>query len=262
MPKFDSENAVFLGHLGLGDHIFQQAIVNKMCEKYKKVICFAKHHNFKSVEHLASANNERIEVVSVSGDDGALQYIEKLDDTYDQIRIGCYSDTWGGWPRSGKTFDEFFYQQAREAAGVQVEHEEQWNITIPEGDSDSSDKIFDTLHPKEPFIFLHDDPARGFSIDRRRIKTDLKIVRPIIKAPTIFDYVKLIKHASEIHCIDSSFAAMIDRMGSEFTCHRYVRPHHGVPCYKHAELLQGGSQFSRRGRGTVRLTEVKYGEKD
>ena len=43
---------------------------------------------------------------------------------------------------------------------------------------------------------------------------------------SIFDYYPLIRQATEIHCIESSFAAFIDSIqinGSLF-CHRYARP--------------------------------------
>lgn len=77
------------------------------------------------------------------------------------------------------------------------------------------------LEPLEGrYCFVHDDPERGFVIPPESLPMrSLKIVRPSkdIKNrngdPSIlFDYWGWLDNAQEIHCVDSSFAIMIDHL--------------------------------------------------
>ena len=70
-----SKRAIFLGHLGLGDHIIQQGIVNGLAEKYEQVLMFAKHHNAHSVQHMCPAN---IYIMSVRDDTDVFQLYPDL----------------------------------------------------------------------------------------------------------------------------------------------------------------------------------------
>jgi len=65
-------------------------------------------------------------------------------------------------------------------------------------------------------FFIHEDPGRGFSLDRRHIKNqDLKIIASLYKFDEykpfkLFDYMTIIEKAAEVHVIESSFKALID----------------------------------------------------
>ena len=46
-----------------------------------------------------------------------------------------------------------------------------------ERDYENEKKIMEELNPNnEEYVFIHDDINRGFSIDRNKIRTDLKII--------------------------------------------------------------------------------------
>jgi hypothetical protein len=58
----------------------------------------------------------------------------------------------------------------------------------------------------------------------------MRIVRPELGlVDTIFGYAKLIEQAKQVHCIESSFAFMVDlmKLNTEFYIHRYSRPLEG-----------------------------------
>jgi len=65
------------------------------------------------------------------------------------------------------------------------------------------------LENENNYIFVHDQGSGddGPSIN---IQTDLKIIRPQLEDTNIFDYLKIIENAKEVHCINSVFAWMVE----------------------------------------------------
>ena len=205
--------AIFLGHLGLGDHIIQQGIVNKLASQYRRVFIFCKHHNLGSVRYMCSPN---VNIIPVAGDEDVHQLYPQIKNA-DIISVGFYNENWEKLSESEMSFDRYFYHQANldfaTTYNVDLKDGKQWETVIE-------------LDPKEPFCFIHDDASRGFGINMTKVNTVLPVVRPTITSDTIFDYLPLIRRASEIHCIDSSFVLMIDRANikcDKKRVHRYIR---------------------------------------
>jgi hypothetical protein len=65
--------------------------------------------------------------------------------------------------------------------------------------------------------------VRGFIIDT---PMDLSYIRPI-KEGSILRYVEALKNAEEIHCIDSSFLHLVERVetNGKLFYHKGARPH-------------------------------------
>lgn len=217
------DNVYFLGHLGLGDHIIQQGIANHLSETYSVHMC-VKSHNVKSVAYLC--RNRDIIIHPVANDRECIEWTAKypLSKTFG---VGMYGGQWGKMRNSGMTFDRYFYHQM----GIDFE---KTYIDIEDGD-------LEYQAPSEPFAFVHDDKSRKLNIKANLINKDLKIWRPN-KSETIFDFLSVIRQAEEIHCIDSSFALMIDRSegvnGKKFL-HRYVRSQSNNPSYHESwEILR------------------------
>jgi hypothetical protein len=78
-------------------------------------------------------------------------------------------------------------------------------------------------------IYLHEDKNREFVINRKRIDSKLKIVEPVtgLSQFSLFDYRKVLEEASEIHLIESSFAAFAESIDltQKLYAHRYARGH-------------------------------------
>lgn len=219
-------NAIFLGHLGLGDHIIQQAAVNKIAENYNSVLLFCKHHNLSSLQHICEKQN--IEIKAVKDDNEVNQIMTVLrEHSIDIFKIGMYGDDWCKFNPRKISFDHYFYNQ------LGFDPLDSYNLEIKDGNY--GHKILEVLDPKQPFCFVHDDKSRGLNIDESIINTELPIVRPEIFSETIFDYLPLLRKATEIHCMDSSFALMIDRaenIPAKKYLHRYVRSDSANPSYK------------------------------
>ena len=191
---------VFIGHLGLGDHVISQGIVNILAPKYKKVWLPVKHHNISSVAHMCR-DLDNVYYIPCKSDDEIFDF-----QNVEILCVGHRNPTWE--QRDTIHFDQYFYKQAA------IDFEESWNWQSKDGNE--TEKIA-KLIPNEPFCFVHDDVARGYSIS---LDTTLTQIRNSIVADTIFDYLPLLRGATEIHCIDSCFALMIDR--ANINCKKYM----------------------------------------
>lgn len=211
------KRAVFLGHLGLGDHIICQGMVNKLAPLYDKFYIVSKSHNSDSVRHMCR-HMDHISIIDVIDDNEARIATNLFDG--DKIKVGLFGANWR-FKQFG--FDEAFYSQL----GMDIEDSFSWMVQ----DGNCAETILRKLYPERDFCFVHDDPSRGYHINPQ---TDLPIVRNTIKSQTIFDYLLLLRQAKEIHCMDSSFSLMIDRsdINENLFIHRNVRKHGGVPTYQ------------------------------
>lgn len=207
-------NIVFLGHLGLGDHIIQHGIVMNLLKQYDMVTLFCKHHNLTNLHHLY--NNYNVNIIPVNNDE-EVNCIIRLYDYLPKLRIGIYNQSWAFL---NKSFDQYFYEQAK------IDFEESYNYEIKDGK-------YPIKIPPKPFCFIHDDSSRGFVITQK-IPQGINIVKPH-QSHTIFDFLPLLRFANEIHCMDSSFAIMIDRakeINAKKYLHRYIRQNSGFPSYR------------------------------
>lgn len=211
---------IFLGHLGLGDHIICHSIVIKLAKTNTKVYVLAKHHNVKSVEHMCE-NLLNVSVVGVKDDNEAIDKVMSADKRL--VSVGMFGDNWHYDPNG---FDKCFYDQVRNL-GLSIKDSFSWKAR----DGKNSKKVIDALYHNKDFCFVHDDPSRGYNID---VNTELPVIRNSIQTDTIFDYLPLIKLAKEVHCMDSSFALMIDRadVRCEKFIHRTIRRDGGWPTYQ------------------------------
>lgn len=215
-----NETAVFLGHLGLGDHIICQGMVNKIASLYDKFFIISKPHNASSVLHMCrDINNLNNVIIEIAKDDTeARQTSSRLGG--DKINVGVFGE---GWHFRRNGFDEVFYEQW----GMNISESFNWEAR----DGDQGEVVLRKLYPERDFCFVHDDPSRGYHINPQ---TDLPIVRNTIQSQTVFDYLPLLREAKEIHCMDSSFALMIDRSNitENLFIHRDVRKSNGIPTYQ------------------------------
>jgi len=103
--------------------------------------------------------------------------------------------------------------------------EERWNSWYLERnvrDKMREVKLFRELNLPNEYIFVHDSYSGGPS--NLRISSKLPIVRPYI-AETIFDWIRVIERAKEIHCVYSSFFNFVnslDHLNSELYFHNSI----------------------------------------
>jgi hypothetical protein len=172
-------------------------------------------------------DDPRIQVVSLPSDYEATVLLE----SYRKIGIDAKFITWNSdiLRETGKQFDEWFYMQC----GLPFDF--RWSKFKAPRYRDVEDKLKAILNPRDKYIFVHDDPSRGFEITRDKIQSDLPIIKPVPGlTDNILGYYELISNAEEVHCIPSSFFTWIDSFIKD------------KPCYLHQYLRMDGSLCTTR----------------
>ena len=209
----------------MGDQILCCGMYRSLADKRESVIVPTSMTNANSVlQMLGDVSNIKIEVYKWSYEnirmDAHASLLSKVG--FDVIRLGYSGKDFFKDPN--KRLDQNFYDQA----GVDLSA--RWDKFKVERNRARERELFDILVPnKNPYIFLHEDPSREFNIDLGRVPRGVQIVRPDparAKGFTVFDYLTIIEKSWQIHCIESSFGALIESMQYDIPkfAHRYARP--------------------------------------
>lgn len=232
----------FIPHLGLGDHFTCNGMTRELIKKYDFMVMPVKENNLKPVKRMFSDLNN-LYILPVVGsmnynDQQHINDIKNLMPFYEQrmyhvLGVGVFSDDFR--IPSGKKYDEVFYEQ------VNIPFEKRWTSFYYPRNEELENKLYYEcfgLKDNDKYIFLHDDPTRGRKIHEKYLNEDLKIITPHKKFwdADILDYRKVLENATEIHCVNSSFADLMDSFDlskvKKLNIHQYARE--GDPVnYKH-----------------------------
>jgi len=208
-------------HLGLGDHICLNGIVWYLANNgnYKKVYLYCKQKNHDNIKQLYE--NTIVELVPVPDGMNELFFVDNDVSTkknananIDFVRIGfCYIS-------SDIPCDVQFYKIAG------VPYSERFEGFRLQRNFSEEQRLYEKLNPTgEDYIFVHDDPLRGFNINLANDQ-NLKVIRND-PSENIFHYGLLIERAKQFHCIESClrcFCEHLDTDGVELFYHNTVRP--------------------------------------
>ncbi len=210
-------------HQGLGDHILCNGLYRSLSMDYEKVVIPVKSKNFDSVKRMLS-DLDNVQIVRIADN------LEKWFMRFFVLRAKIVSTKtvllgkYGiDFFLDGVRFDENFYIQA------QIPFEYRWENFLVVRDQRREEALFARLGcGNEPYIFLHEDPARGFLIDKSKLPGTHHVVRPLPNPNefSLFEYRLVLENAVEIHVIESAFAAFIESMNLNVAkfAHRYARP--------------------------------------
>lgn len=201
-------------HFGFGDHIICNGMVRHFYKQYGKISLFCYEHNLENVLYMYR-DLDNLTVIGVQSDAEAFKYVS--DNNLDCIRIG-FSELSKLMPEL--PFDEAFYKLAGLDFSVRFDQ------FYFERDYEQEKKVLNELNPSgERYVFVHDDPKRGFGIDLSKIDCKYKVIKNDMKFK-IFDYLTLLEGAEQIHFMQSSFKEMICSYKLEKPIlyqHNYVR---------------------------------------
>lgn len=178
-------------HLGLGDHIICNGLVNKFSME-DQIILPCKEHNRHSVKYLYSENTN-VTVCPILGDE--FEEVSKLSDKFhaEIIRTG-----WTG----GLFWDKSFY------TSLGLDFNLRWSMSkIPLKESDKVLEIIRDIVDGRKIILVNDkssDNIFDLNISRHNDK-DFCVIKTSEITNNIFHWVGVIKCAAEIHTIDSAF---------------------------------------------------------
>lgn len=227
-----------LHHLGFGDHIICNGAIRTLAKDWSQVFVFAKSNYQKGVARMFS-DDPKISVLGImnvqypnEAIEYAVSFVRERNAPnflmlgYDKIGEG------------GMNFDEVFYA----CAGVPFEN--RWNEFKINRNTLAEVALLNKLNPnKEPYMFVHDDPSRGYNFDPPN-PNNLRVIRndPSVD---IFDMCGLLESASEIHCMESSFRCLIEGL-----------PNVKCPLYLHKKIRFEGQSNPALSIGRKNWIEV------
>gem|GEM_PF-716646 len=216
-------SVIIYHHLGLGDHFMCHGIVREYAKRYDRVGIFTLERNYPSVAFMFR-DLKNIDVIKGSDIEAKKFIAEKTLSfphyTYDSALILGFEKL---DRNSGTLLENQFYAMA------DVPLAKKWSSFYVERDFTKEQELFIKIQPKKPYVFLHEDTRRDYTIDHKFIGPQFTIITP---DPTLaqnsFDYCSIIEQAVEIHVIDSSFMFMLDCLKynapqQKLYVHRYAR---------------------------------------
>lgn len=224
MVKPNPNRIVVYAQQGLGDHILSNGLYRELSRRHDLILLPVVSNNYKSVKRMlldipnlkcVSYNREFFHLTM------NLEHRLLTALNYEVIPIG----PWHGIRERNKNvnFDEDLYLSAN------IDFRHRWDSFSVERDLAAENRLKKKLDiGSKPYIFLHEDASRRYQIDRNRIPDGYQIVEPIHPSHEVsfFDYIGVILNAEEIHCIESSFCALIESLdlNQKKVAHRYARP--------------------------------------
>lgn len=217
-----SQGVFILPHQGLGDHILCAGIYREYAERFPHVVLPVKATYYRSVKKMLR-DSENIQVLSYPRETLMKLHQDLLSHFgYEKLKLGGHG--FGFFSEPTWRLDENFYYQA----GIPLSR--RWDSFFYQRDAEKENELYKLLGCSEQdYIFVHEDSTRGFTIRESSLPKNVRVVKPIPELAsryTIFDYLKIIENAKEIHCMESSFVAMIESFQIDVPkfAHRYARP--------------------------------------
>lgn len=192
-----NDNLLIYHHLGLGDHITLSPLVRHLASQTETVTVMVKEWYAENVAFLyRDASN--IKLVKCNGDAQAHSIFNAW---HDNKMMHMYQKDWKN-EEEGKFFEDGWYT----SLGYTPEFRKE-NFKL-ERDIDREIDAHATIVQEDNFIFVHDDPSRGYNID---VEFDGQIIRSSEHPEfLLFDFLMIIEEAKEVHVMYSSFFAFLE----------------------------------------------------
>ncbi len=191
-------------HLGLGDHIICNGLIRNLYKIHDKINLFACQQHFESISFMFR-DLPNLNVISIPG----VYNDNYVADNYNNqqiIKIG-FDNVQRLITQHNCSWDESFYIQ------FNIPFNLRWDDFFIKRDINSEKLLYKKLNPKnEKFILIHSTGSDNIDrIDYSKINSNLLKIE-VKKGITnnVFDYLKLIEYADEIHCISSFFNVLCD----------------------------------------------------
>jgi len=204
-------------HLGLGDHIICNGMVRHFCKKYNNIVLFCYTHYYDNVSYMYRDLNN-LEIFTFDREEEAILFVENNPTVKNNLLKPGFENLDSCLDRM--TFDEAFYYLA--GLDFQIRFDEFYF----DRDLEKEEEVCKTLNPdNEKYIFVLDDPNRGYNIDMSKVMSDYKVIRNDYQFG-MFDYIKLLENAEEIHMMQTGFLDLVNSYEikkPKIYRHKYVR---------------------------------------
>ncbi len=192
-------------HLGLGDNIICNGLVNKISNSFKEIHLPIKEKYSEMIRFMFKSNkNIKFFDVSYSNSTNDV-YKYSIKNNLDVLRIGFEK-------QKNEPFNTWFYNQ------IKFDYIDSYDYFDVPKDSKKSNQLFDHLTNyyeigNNPYNLIHNESHEN--IYELKILNNFKNIY-VSKNSDVFNnlffYDKVIEKAQEIHCINSSFLHLVDRL--------------------------------------------------
>jgi len=188
-------------HLGLGDHFVCMGLVLELAERYaRRAVHLPVKHAYLDTVRTLYARAPQVQVFGIDGDAAEQQVYERARRLQLRVaRLGFAALDRVHWDRS-------FYDLAGLDFGLS------WSRFSPGDAGADADALFERLVHSKPYLLIHDDGSVGRFALRLPAEGERLFVRPEPGASGLLAWSRIIREASQIHCIDSSVVHLVDRM--------------------------------------------------
>jgi len=197
-------------HLGLGDSIICNGLVNFLSNKYQKIHLPVKESNFEMLSYFYS-ENKKVYLFKVKNDTRE-DDIEKYSqfNNLDILRIG--------FNRIGKKpFNKAFYKQLKLPYRYSYKYFSLPKNKLHEEDLKEHLISFYKVNPNK-YTLVHNEyqwPGGRYELKGVNKENVIYINKETDKYKNLFYYRKLIEDASDIHCINGSFLHLVERVSTK-----------------------------------------------
>ena len=199
-------------HYGFGDYVMCYGMIKELSKEHDLVTLFVRPHCSKlhidNVRRLYSS----IKNVKISENDPAL-----FDDV---VYVGESPDV-----KFDNQCAKVFYKHMKVPLGLMWQ-----NFYFKRDIKKEKEIYYDKLGLKdnEEYTFLHDDPMRDYTINRKYINPNMKVIHLVeLEDVSILDTLYLVEKAKEVHMFNTGLVSFVDQMGivhGNLNYHKYLRP--------------------------------------
>lgn len=223
----NDQKIIALTHLGNGDHIICNGMLRQVLSlnEHCVVETFCWEKNTNNIKFMFR-DEPKINVIPLNHDllQELLDTLMQKSKNNDKILIAGYDSL---YKTGAATFDQSFY------CATGVDFKNRFEKFYIERSHEREDLVYQKIVPKnQEYIYVHDDPSRGFIIDPNKIKSKLTIVSNSVfegwerqSEFNLFEMRKVIENAKEIHTMQTGmfdFCNSID-LSAKIFVHLYVR---------------------------------------
>lgn len=193
-------------HLGCGDALVCNGLVRYLCERKDLVVVVVKRRYINSVRFMFR-DILNVAVYPVTNDMSEVSFPKFTQLGFEILLLGDNSG------KQWHTDDDWVSDLYKQAGVCPSISRTKFQV---ERDTHSEQALYETMVPsKSPYVFVHDDPDRGYLIPAHIIKQFSSkgsvIIRPGLlgkgaSSSCLFDYCLVIQLATAFITIDSSFA--------------------------------------------------------
>lgn len=201
-------------HYGFGDYVICYGLIKELAKSNDEIVLFA-------IPHISELHIDNIRRLYSSIKN--VRVVEDNPCNYPDVKYIGFNAFWDHIKTNPLTpFPEFFYKQA----GVPINLI--WDNFYFERNMDKERSAYYQVGLPVDYIFLHDDPDRGFMINRGYWRGGIEVIRlgdyPDI---SILDSLYLVEKAREVHIMNTGLLSFIDQMNirhNDLNYHKYTRP--------------------------------------